>query len=482
MISSIANFLLFTYFILLSLIGIYCFWQFIIFLQYIGKKKSQIRTKSSQELPFVTIQLPIYNEKNVIERLLDQVVKMDYPKHKFEIQVLDDSTDETQAITVAKIENLKHFGVEINYIHRQDRSGFKAGALKNGMETAKGDLICIFDADFLPTSDFLKKIIPYFAEKNVGVVQSRWGHLNENENLLTTLQSLQLNVHFTSEQGGRYKSDQFLQFNGTAGVWRKGAITEGGGWQADTLTEDLDLSYRSQMKGWKIVFLDELISPAELPSEMASLKSQQYRWMKGGAQTAKKLLPMVWKSNLTPFKKVHCTFHLLSSSVYLLVFFLGLISMPLMLCLTYVSTEINIFNYLFSSLPFLVIIYYYANVILSWNDKSIVKKTFKFIFIFPVFLCFTMGLSLHNALAVFQGWIGKQSEFVRTPKRGSNKKEAYTINISNSMFIEALLSVLFIGSVVFGLLNNNGTFVVMHSMLAIGYASVFILSLKSKLQ
>ena len=245
--------------------------------------------------PFVTVQLPIYNEMYVVERLIDNIAHFDYPHDRFEIHILDDSTDETVEIVRRKVQEYKAKGLLIEQIRREKRQGFKAGALRDGMQYANGEFLAIFDADFLPRPDFLKRTIPFFEDDNVGVVQTRWEHINQDYSLITKLQALQLNVHFTVEQVGRMAGDYMLQFNGTAGVWRRETIDDAGGWEADTLTEDFDLSIRAQLKGWKIKYLEEVGSPAELPAEMNAFKSQQFRWMKGGAETARKMLPTVWR-------------------------------------------------------------------------------------------------------------------------------------------------------------------------------------------
>ncbi|MBK9735611.1 MAG: glycosyltransferase [Saprospiraceae bacterium] len=247
----------------------------------------------------VTIQLPVYNEKYVIERLIDNIIKLDYPKDRMEIHILDDSTDETKTIVQKKVSYYKKSGYNIDYFNRHERTGFKAGALKDGMKMAKGEFIAIFDADFLPRPNFLRLTLPSFDDPKIGVVQTRWEHINQSYSLLTELQAFQLNVHFTVEQKGRYQAGYMLQFNGTAGIWRSSCIIDAGGWEADTLTEDLDLSYRAQMKGWHIKYLEHVTAPAELPAEINGLKSQQFRWMKGGAETAKKMLPRVWDSKIS---------------------------------------------------------------------------------------------------------------------------------------------------------------------------------------
>ena len=325
--ATIANILLGLYVVALIYIMVFCLMQFHLLYHY--RKNAEVSSEdfedtNDEDLPFVTIQLPIYNELYVVERLIDNIAKFDYPKDKYEIHILDDSTDETVQIALAKVEEYKAKGFNIEHITRSNRVGYKAGALKEGTKFAKGKFLAIFDADFLPNPDFLRQTIPHFADEKVGVVQTRWEHINEDYSLITRLQAFQLNVHFTVEQMGRYNADYLLQFNGTAGIWRRECITDAGGWEADTLTEDLDLSYRAQFKGWKITFLEDITSPAELPAEMNGLKSQQHRWMKGGAETAVKLLPTVWKSNISLGQKIHATSHLLSSSIFLFVFFIGI--------------------------------------------------------------------------------------------------------------------------------------------------------------
>ena len=325
----------------------YCLLQFHLLFYYkrfhwSNQNATYLRADTDDDLPFVTIQLPVFNEMYVVERLIDKIVEFDYPKDKYEIHVLDDSTDETLEISRRKVEEYKAKGFHIELLHRTDRTGYKAGALKEGMKRAKGEFIAIFDADFLPRKDFLRTTIPYFNNPKVGVVQTRWEHINKDYSLITQLQALQLNVHFTVEQAGRRAGNFMLQFNGTAGVWRTECINDAGGWEADTLTEDLDLSYRAQMKGWEITYLEKFGSPAELPAEMNGLKSQQYRWMKGGAETAKKMLPTVWKSDLSFLQKLHATVHLMSSGVFLFIFLGGVFSVfPwFLLCKNWVSMPI----------------------------------------------------------------------------------------------------------------------------------------------
>ncbi|MEN0006818.1 MAG: cellulose synthase family protein [Bacteroidota bacterium] len=442
-----------------------------------------------EEYPFVTVQLPIFNEKYVVERLIDNITQFDYPRDRFEIHILDDSNDETIDITKQKVEEYKAKGYNIEQITRVDRKGYKAGALKDGTKFAKGEFIAIFDADFLPRPNFLLNTIPFFDDPTVGVVQTRWEHINEDYSLITKLQALQLNVHFTVEQRGRMAGDYLLQFNGTAGVWRRQTIEEAGGWEADTLTEDLDLSIRAQLKGWKIKYLEEIGSPAELPVEMNSLKSQQFRWMKGGAETAKKMLPTVWQSNLSLNQKIHATSHLLASTVFVFVFIVGVFSVPLLFLLgdlIEMGFSKNFFAIFLSGLLSIIGIYYVANVQSPVHKhEDLTRSIYKFLFLFPLFLALSMGLSLHNSVAVIQGYRGKKSPFVRTPKFNiRNIKDKFMKNkylsrkITWTTIFEGLLALYFLGGVLGALYIQNTTFIVFHLLLALGYGAIFYYTLR----
>ncbi|MEM8524204.1 MAG: glycosyltransferase [Bacteroidota bacterium] len=478
------------YVLTLSYITFYCLLQFHLLYHYKqhhwkSKKTSAKEGTNAEELPFVTIQLPIYNEMYVIGRLIDRVTQFDYPKDRYEIHILDDSTDETIQITKQKVLEYQAKGFNIEQITREQRTGFKAGALRDGMQFAKGEFIAIFDADFLPRKDFLRKTIPHFENEKVGVVQTRWEHLNEGYSLLTRLQAIQLNVHFTVEQQGRRAGKYMLQFNGTAGVWRRKTIEDAGGWEADTLTEDLDLSIRAQLKGWEILYLEKFDSPAELPADMNGLKSQQFRWMKGGAETAKKMLPTVWKSDLPFMKKVHTTGHLLSSSIFVFVFMAGVFSVPTLFLFSMIGVNTTHFAYFLIGLLSVVCIYYVANVEADIKQQSFFKRLFKFVFIFPVFLSLSMGLSLHNTIAVIQGYIGKKSPFVRTPKFNiqgigdSFKKTNYrNYKISWTTIFEGILAVYFIAAVVYGFQTQQTDFLLFHLLLAIGYSTIFLYTLR----
>ncbi len=438
--------------------------------------------------PFVTIQLPVFNELYVMDRLIDCIVRFDYPRDRFEIHVLDDSTDESVEITRLKVEEYKAKGFQIEQIRRANRQGYKAGALRDAMPLAKGEFIAIFDADFLPNPDFLKRTIPHFKDPSVGVVQTRWEHINEDYSLITRLQALQLNVHFTVEQAGRMRGNYLLQFNGTAGVWRRKTIEDAGGWEADTLTEDLDLSIRAQLKGWHIRFLEDVTSPAELPAEMNSLKSQQFRWMKGGAETAKKMLPTVWRSDLSPWKKIQATAHLLSSTVFLFVFITGVSSVPLLFYLgdlIELGFSKNFFAWFLAGLLSIMAIYFVANVQATHKNQPFGKTLVRFVALFPLFLSLSMGLSLHNSVAVIEGWRGKKSPFVRTPKFNiQNIKDSFVKNkyVSGKMswttIFEGILAVYFLGAAASAIWVQNTTFLFFHLMLALGYGTIFYFTVR----
>ena len=482
----------FVYTIALVFIGLFCLMQLhllVIFIFYKKKYAQDYKPDLIENFPVVTVQLPIYNEKYVVERLIDSIVNFNYPKENLEIQVLDDSTDETRDIIIKKVDDLITQGIDIKVVYREDRVGFKAGALKEGLLTAKGELIAIFDADFIPNPDFLLKTVPYFKKSDVGVVQTRWGHINQNFSLLTELQAFQLNAHFTIEQAGRAYGNYFLQFNGTAGIWRKDTIIDAGGWQADTLTEDLDLSIRSQLEGWKIHYLVETVSPAELPVEMNGLRSQQYRWMKGGAENAKKLIKKLWKSDLNNLKKIHSTFHLLSSSVFIFIFLLGIVSIPMLFTIDHIRLNTSFFGYFLSSLISIIAVYFVANVLIAWPKKHFVLRILKFLTLFPIFLSLSMGLSLHNTIAVISGWKGRQSDFIRTPKYGISKnndsfagKKYFKSDLSPIVWLEGFFAILFLVAIIYGFVVNKGYFIILHSCLALGFAIIFWYSILHSLR
>jgi len=440
--------------------------------------------------PFVTIQLPVYNELYVIERLIDSVANFNYPKDKFEIQVLDDSTDETVDIIAKRVEYWKTKGVNIEQVIRPERIGFKAGALDYGMKQCKGEFIAIFDADFVPEVDFLLKTIPYFQNPEIGVVQTRWEHLNKEYSLLTKLQAFALDAHFSVEQGGRNFAGHFINFNGTAGVWRKQAIEEGGGWKADTLTEDLDLSYRAQLKGWKFLFKEEIGSPAELPAEMNALKAQQFRWTKGAAECTVKNLGKVIKHNKYSFwTKINAVFHLMNSFLFIAIFSIALLSIPL-LYIKQLHPELNTFFKLaaISLFSFAVIgIMYFTSFAKSYENKAL--AFLHFMYYFPLFLSFSMGLSFHNSIAVLEGYVGKKSPFVRTPKFSLTKKtggwkgKKYNkTKVKWVTIVEGLLSTYFIFGMTLSIYWKDFGFLPLFIMLALGFGVIFFYSIRHSFQ
>jgi cellulose synthase/poly-beta-1,6-N-acetylglucosamine synthase-like glycosyltransferase len=430
-------------------------------------------------LPFVTIQLPIYNERYVVERLIDAVASFDYPRDRFEIQVLDDSTDETVPIIVDAVASWRERGVDMARLARPERKGFKAGALQYGMQTAKGEFIAIFDADFVPQRDFLRQTLPWFRD-DVGVVQTRWEHINQNYSILTRLQAFALDAHFSIEQGGRNVAGHFINFNGTAGIWRKKTIEDAGGWQADTLTEDLDLSYRAQLKGWKFVFREEIASPAELPVAMSAIKSQQYRWTKGAAETAMKNLGRVFRSPLSLRTKIHAIFHLMNSALFICIFFLGILSVPML----YLHHLDGRFDALFAVTKFglisTVIVAFFFFVSRSRARRAKEESIGRFILLFPFFLSIFLGLALHNGIAVIEGYLGYKTPFVRTPKfnlrtsKDSWEKNAYVLQgITAVTAMEGLLVVYYLGGLTMCISRGDILSVPFMTMLVLGYAMIF---------
>jgi len=485
------------YTISLLLIFIYAVAQLNLLFNYLTSKRKKTESESfdfsnPNEIPFITIQLPVYNEMYVMERLLDNIAKMDYPHDKLEIQVLDDSTDETVETTRKHIESLSVNGLDIKHITRTDRSGYKAGALKEGLKIAKGEYIAIFDADFLPKENWLKRTIPYFKDKTLGVVQTRWSHINRNYSILTKIQAFALDAHFTLEQVGRNSKGHFINFNGTAGVWRKSCIIDAGNWEGDTLTEDLDLSYRAQLKNWKFKYLEDVETPAELPVVISAARSQQFRWNKGGAENFKKMFWRVIKSKNIPFKtKVHGLLHLLNSTMFLNILIVAILSIPML----YIKNQYEHLKPYFYVMSFFVLstviffICYWIMYKRMYGDG--IKNFINYIAMFFVFFSIAMGFSLHNSIAVLEGHFGKKSEFVRTPKfnigsiKDSWKSNKYLKKtVSLHVIFEGLLMLYFAFGMYSAFIvgNQGGDFGLFpfHLMLFLGFGYVFIQSLTSK--
>jgi cellulose synthase/poly-beta-1,6-N-acetylglucosamine synthase-like glycosyltransferase len=378
----------------------------------------------SAPLPHVTIQLPLYNERYVTRRLVDHVCRIRYPGHLLEIQVLDDSTDDTVEIARAIVAEWKARGVDIVHLHRTDRTGFKAGALQAGMQVAKGEFIAVFDADFTPAEDFLERTVPYFTDPGVGMVQARWSHINRRFSLLTRAQSVLLDGHFIIEHTARNRSGRFFNFNGTAGIWRRSTIADAGGWEHDTLTEDLDLSYRAQIKGWRFVFLNDLLAPAELPVDMAAFKNQQHRWAKGSIQVALKLLPRILRSDLSHTIKFEAFVHLTNNVAYVMMVVLSLM-MPLSL---HLRVNHGLTQTLLIDVPFFMgatvsIIAFY----LLAQSESGETNWYSRLLTIPVVLGLGIGLALNNTKATLEALLGHESPFVRTPKLAVEGDDATTV-------------------------------------------------------
>ncbi len=481
----------------LIMIFMYALAQLNLLFNYLRARRTQRNSpkfdlSDPTQVPAVTVQLPVYNELYVMERLLSNIAKLEYPKDKLEIQVLDDSTDESFEKTAAQIAELQKTGLDIVHLSREDRVGFKAGALKEGLKTAKGEYIAIFDADFLPQPDWLKKTIPYFKDEQIGVVQTRWGHLNRDYSLLTRVQAFALDAHFTLEQVGRNSKGHFINFNGTAGVWRKACIIDAGNWEGDTLTEDLDLSYRAQLKDWKFKYLEEVETPAELPVVISAARSQQFRWNKGGAENFRKMLSRLLKSqNISAKTKVHGILHLLNSTMFLNVLIVAILSIPIL----YIKNEYEHLKVYFIVMSFFVISTVIFFICYWFTYRNIYgggwKNFLEYIGMFFTFFSVAMGFSLHNSIAVLEGHIGKKSEFIRTPKfnisslKDSWKGNKYLRkNLSPNIIVEGLLMLYFgfgmYSAFVVGDQGGDFGLFPFHLMLFIGFGYVFFKSLFSR--
>ncbi len=441
------------------------------------------------EIPFVTIQLPVYNEKYVVERLLQNISEMDYPREKLQIQVLDDSTDESFFDTEKQIRQLYASGLDIEHCTRPKREGFKAGALREGLKTAKGEFIAIFDSDFLPKKNWLLQTIPYFKDEKIGVVQTRWGHLNRNYSLLTKIQAFALDFHFVLEQVGRNYGNHFINFNGTAGVWRKSCILDAGNWQGDTLTEDLDLSYRAQLKNWKFKYLENVETPAELPVVISAAKSQQFRWNKGAAENFQKNYFLLLNDKTISLRtKIHGFFHLLNSSMFLVILLIALLSVP-MLYIKSRHPELKWIFYVLAGFAISTLIFFGCYwLTYSKTHGGGLKNFLKYIGMFFTFFTVAMGFSVHNSIAVLEGHFRKKSDFIRTPKfnigalKDSWKENKYlNEKISPLLFIEGVLALYFaFGMYSAFIVGNTGDFGLFpfHLMLFLGFGFVFFKSLK----
>lgn len=486
----VAKIILVLYGLCLLLIFVYSVLQLSLAIAYSKNRKKKAEEKrpllDEGNAPFVTVQLPMFNELYVADRIIETAAQFDYPLDRMQIQVLDDSTDETKDIIAKKVAEVAARGINIQHVHRTDRTGYKAGALDDAMDQVQGDFIAIFDADFVPKKDWLRQAMAYFTDEEIGVVQTRWGHLNKDYSLLTELQAFGLNGHFAIEQGGRTAAGHFINFNGTGGVWRKTCINDAGGWEHDTLTEDLDLSYRAQLKGWKFKYCEHIIAPAELPISMSALKSQQHRWMKGGAECFIKMRKTIVKAKGVKFSdKVHGLSHLFNSSVFLFILTLSLLSLPV-LHIKDSFEDLNAFIAVGSIfiLSTVFLMYYYW---MSYRDKTenTLKSFGKFFIRFWQFLIVSMGLSLSNTIAVIEGYLGIKSSFVRTPKfnvlkkgekKKANKYDKKKLSIIN--IGELILFLTFSFTAINRAIYGDLGMVPFHAMLATGYGIVFFHTVK----
>jgi cellulose synthase/poly-beta-1,6-N-acetylglucosamine synthase-like glycosyltransferase len=435
------------------------------------------------EWPKVTVQLPIYNERYVIERLIETVAQFDYPRELLDIQVLDDSTDQTRQVASDCVERHRALGVPITYIHRSNREGFKAGALQEGLKSARGELVAIFDADFIPPADFLRRTAPYFADPQLAMVQTRWSYVNRSYSTLTEVEAILLDGHFAIEHCSRYRSGLFFNFNGTGGVWRRSAIDDAGGWQHDTLTEDTDLSYRAQLRGWRFLYLPEIDCPSELPVEMNAFKSQQARWAKGLMQTAKKILPTMMRSDEPPARKAEAFFHLTANISYPFMVILSIILLPAMIVRFYQGwLQVMLIDFpLFVASSCSISSFYLA------AERALYPKTWKRTFWYlPVVMAVGIGISVKNALAVIEALFGVKSEFVRTPKyrveagaqrRDSWARKSYRKRPGLMPFLEVALGLYFAAAVVYAIQNQNFATVPFFILFVWGYLYTGVMSL-----
>jgi cellulose synthase/poly-beta-1,6-N-acetylglucosamine synthase-like glycosyltransferase len=440
----------FTILTVLSVYGAHRLWM--LWLYYKHKQDEPQPMGGPGYEPMVTVQLAIFNEMNVVERLVDSVVRMDWPKDRLEIQVLDDSTDDTMKAAKAVCEKYAALGFDISHLHRTDRTGFKAGALAHGLKVAKGEVVAMFDADFIPTEDFLRKAVPHFADPKIAFVQGCWAHLNRDFSLLTQVQAILLDGHFVFEHTARNRSGAFFNFSGTAGMWRVSAIADAGGWQHDTITEDADLSYRAQLKGWKGVYLKDLVVPAELPVDVNAFKSQQHRWAKGNAQVIRKLMTTIWKSDASLHTKLECWFHLSANCNYLLMVVLAVIMVPCMV----LRAGTPWYVLLATDGPFFLLNAVSVGLYFGLSQRELTdnrgwSSRLKYI---PGLMSLGIGLGLNQAKAVLEGFFTDDKEFKRTPKLGVDangktlNKRAYKVPKSLITFLELGFAFYYLAAVV----------------------------------
>src|SRR5580765_2935681 len=469
-----------TYFFVVIILAVYGWHRYYLVYVYMKNRGKEPKANTPLDpMPPVTIQLPLYNELYVAERLIEAVCRIEYPRELLEIQVLDDSTDETCEVAELAVRRFAAQGHDIKYIHRSNRVGFKAGALEEGLKTARGEFVAIFDADFIPTSDFLIRLMPHFSDAKVAMVQARWGHINQDYSLLTKIQSILLDGHFVLEHGGRHRSGRFFNFNGTAGIWRRVAIDDGGGWQHDTLTEDLDLSYRTQLRGWRFVFVSDVIAPAEVPVEMNGFKSQQHRWAKGSIQTCRKLLPHILRADLPLGVKAEAFFHLTANFNYPFMCVLSVLMFPAMV----IRYNMGWYEMMLIDVPLFFAATFSVCNFYMVCQREIHRDWRARIKYLPFLMSIGIGLCINNSRAVFEALFNKQSEFVRTPKyriEGDADEwvgKKYRQSIAVQPLIELALGLYFTATVFYALANQIYGTVPFLVLFQIGFLYTGLLSL-----
>jgi cellulose synthase/poly-beta-1,6-N-acetylglucosamine synthase-like glycosyltransferase len=474
-------FILIPYLAILTVLAFYGMHRYhLVFLYLKNKHRKTVPPGTFESLPKVTIQLPIYNEMYVVERLVDAACRIRYPKDLLEIQILDDSTDGTNEIAAECAERMKSEGFDIHHIRRTNRMGFKAGALENGLKTATGKFIAIFDADFIPAPNFLEDVIQHFTDPKVGMIQVRWGHINREYSLLTQVESVVLDGHFVIEHAGRHLSGRFFNFNGTAGIWRREAIETAGGWQHDTLTEDTDLSYRAQMIGWNFLYLPDIVCPAELPVEMNAFKTQQFRWAKGLVQTGMKLLPRILRSDLPLKIKIEAFFHLSANISYPLMIVLSLLMLPAMI----VRFNQGWFQMLYIDLPLFMVSTFSISSFYLVSQKELFPRTWpRALLYLPFLMALGIGLTITNTRAVLEALIGKQTAFARTPKYrvvskiDKAKAAKYRKRLGWVPWIELLIGSYFALAIYYAVDNDNLLTVPFLALFVLGYWYTGLMSL-----
>jgi cellulose synthase/poly-beta-1,6-N-acetylglucosamine synthase-like glycosyltransferase len=468
--------------VVLSFFGLHRLMLVVIYLRTGGRRRPTPPPAMPPEpegWPVVTVQLPLYNEMYVAERLIDAVCQLDYPAGRLEIQVLDDSTDETREIVARAVAGYREKGIDIHHLRREDRTGFKAGALEAGLTVARGELLAIFDADFVPTRDFLRRSVPYFrADPELGLVQGRWDHINRSYSLLTRVEAILLDGHFMIEHSARNRSGRFFNFNGTAGIWRRQAIESSGGWEHDTLTEDLDLSFRAQLQGWKFLYLPGLKVPSELPVDVNGFKSQQYRWAKGAVQTGRKLLGRVWRAPLPLKVKFEALVHLTNNASYPLMVLLSLLIFPAMMLRRGTTTLLLLLVDLplFLSATVSVLTFYLMSQVAGNDDWP---EEIRFL---PALMSVGIGLSVNNARAVLSGLFRQGGTFVRTPKYRIEKAgqswtaKRYRAGSDRTRVVEGLLALYFLGVTIYAALAGMWMSIPFLLLFVQGYGYMAVLS------